>query len=134
MSKQAREICMRCPKCGEFEVPVDWSKCARKEVQIVRCNKCGTEFAYCSAHRGRIVISRRIRKNREARLRHALRKKDEIIDYAANVVQRMENEAIDEYEHQLRLRLSLAATRTLNNFQRGCIHASGAFGHDVEGS
>lgn len=52
MSKQAGEICIRCPKCGEFEVPVDWSKCARKEVQIVRCDKCGTEFAYCSAHRG----------------------------------------------------------------------------------
>lgn len=72
MSKQAREICIRCPKCGEFEVPVDWSKCARKEVQIVRCDKCGTEFAYCSAHRGRIVLARRKRKNREARLRHKI--------------------------------------------------------------
>lgn len=74
------------------------------------------------------------RKNREARLRYALRKKDEIIDYAASVVQRMENEACDEHEHQFRLRLSLAATRTLNNFQRGCINASGAFGQDIEGS
>ena len=74
------------------------------------------------------------RKNREARLKHALHKKDEIIDYAANEVQRMTNEARDEYEHQLRLRLSLAATRTLNNFQRGFINASGTYGQDIEGS
>ena len=78
--------------------------------------------------------SRWTRKNREARLRKALRKMNGILDYAAKEVKRMENEACEEYEHQLRLRLSLAATRTLNNFQRGCIHASGTFGQDIEGS
>lgn len=75
MSKQAGEICIRCPKCGEFEVPVDWSKCARKEVQNVRCNKCGAELAYCNEHRGgRIVLARRKRKNFEARLKGRIMK------------------------------------------------------------
>lgn len=92
------------------------------------CPKCG------AAYPGEAFASRCIRKNREARLRHALRKMNGILDYAAKEVQRMENEACEEYEHQLRLRLSLAATRTLNNFQRGCIHASGTFGQDIEGS
>lgn len=92
------------------------------------CPKCG------AAHRGEAFASRCIRRNREARLRHALRKMNGILDYAAKEVQRMENEAREEYEHQLRLRLSLAALRTLNNFQRESIHVSGTFGQDIEGS
>lgn len=98
------------------------------------CPYCGKMSKITEEFVSGPVCARWKRKNREAKLRHALRKKDEIIDYAASEVQRMENEACEEHEHQFRLRLSLAATRTLNNFQRGCINASGAFGQDIEGS
>lgn len=127
MSKQAREICMRCPKCGEFEVPVDWSKCARKEVQNVRCNKCGTEFAYCSAHRGRIVISRRKRKNREARLRHKIYWQARDIEWLSET---------NKLLRKTRTRLSslLVLADILHDCEVGNFNASGTYGHDVEGS
>lgn len=98
------------------------------------CPFCGKQSKITDEFVSSPVRARWKRKNREARLRHALRKKDEIIDYAASEVQRMTNEAIDDHEYQFRLRLRLAATRTLNNFQRACINASGTFGQDIEGS
>lgn len=124
----------RCERCGgAIDVHLDPS-CETEEYSM--CRKCHMHTISHCGHTWKPYKERArwIRKNREARLKHALRKKDEIIDYAANEVQRMSNEACDEYEHQLRLRLSLASTRTLNNFQRGCINASSTYGQDVEGS
>lgn len=122
-----------CPQCGapcELGMSVIESWDERYEVPALFCTRSGEEVV----GNAKAICARLTRKNRETRLRKALRKMNGILDYAAKEVQRMENEACEEYELQLRLRLSLAATRTLNNFQRGCIHASGAFGQDVEGS